>query len=131
METAKKVCKRTPIKFDHFPSLRELDELIYQCNLERPQSATRYEPFISKRAPGTPACLEALFRMIEDGNTENGAFQWGMQYCGFKTDKELFDSYELWCKGEADPKRKFLDGQPFMSFVHLPAHEKKLSKLVA
>lgn len=121
VESAKKVCERIPLKSDNFPSIREINETIHWVLLEKPRAKVKKEDdWVSTQAPGTPACLEALFLMIKHGETECGAFLYGKKYVGLN-DKDLFDAYELWDAGKVYEKTRNLAGIPFFAKFHDPS----------
>lgn len=99
-----KVCNRIPIKYDNFPSMREVAEVIFHV---KQYSGTRdYRPpvaWCSQRAPGTPAWLEAMFNIFERGDSQHNAFNIAMT-CFQLSDKDFFDAYELFLEGKVLPK---------------------------
>lgn len=115
------VLRRLPKKYESFPSLSEIHETIYQIKLSRKMKEPEVKEvvWVSKRAPGTPACVEAVFLLLEQGKSELSHFDYGKRFCGFKTDKQLFDAYEAFVDGKIHPDFKEmyegLMGLPFIS----------------
>lgn len=72
---------------------------------ERPKKATKpWRPrWQSSRAPGTPQSLEALFEMMNRGNTGTGAFRFARAHFGYLTDEDLWSCYESWLDGKLNP----------------------------
>ncbi len=58
--------------------------------------------WISRRAPGTPQSLEALFDLINKGNLGTGAFRFARDNFQYLNDEELWQAYEMWCDGKFD-----------------------------
>lgn len=104
LSQVKQVCDRIPLKFDLFPSMREISEVI--ADIKRYGTPNPYKKeirWVSSRAPGTPACIEALFDWYEQGNPKPKAFEFGLRYCKLN-DKEFFDAYELFVQGKVHEK---------------------------
>lgn len=95
--------ERLPMHFDIFPSIAQLEQFQEQF-IPKPAPVTQADrPFwVSARAPGTPASVEALFAMIEGNMTNSGAFAAGLNYCRITEDR-LWLYYEAWTRGEVHP----------------------------
>jgi hypothetical protein len=70
----------------------------------KPKSATK--PWIpqwqSKKAPGTPQALEAIFEIMNKGNSGTGAFKFARQMFAYLSDEELWHAHDEWCEGRFD-----------------------------
>lgn len=62
----------------------------------------RHLTWVSKRAPGTPQSLEALFDMMNKGNMGTGAFKFARGLFQYLTDDHLWSAYEMWVEGKFD-----------------------------
>lgn len=97
LENVSQKLDKIPLNYDRFPSMKDIDKIFPPFKEYVPPEDT--EMWVSKRAPGTPACFEALFKKIESGDTETKAFKWGIRYCKVSEDT-LFEAYGKWCEGE-------------------------------
>ncbi len=57
----------------------------------------------SKKAPGTPPALEAIFEMIQSGKTDSKAFEIARATQKCFNDAELWEAYVAWTEGRIHP----------------------------
>lgn len=71
----------------------------------KPKSKTKpWRPgWQSRIAPGTPQNLEALFDMINKGNSGTGAFKFARSLFEYLTDEDIWQAYDHWIEGKLDP----------------------------
>lgn len=91
--------------------MREINEVIYEVKQYSSKKPVKEERWVSTRAPGTPACVEALFDMYEQGKADKPSFQFGLNYTRL-TEKEFFDAYEMFLEGKVMEKIARLDHLP-------------------
>jgi len=100
---AEKLMEMIPKNFDVFPSLSQIEEAIPSFRVKPVISSDLDKPWTSRKAPGTPASVEALFMLIEKGLTNCSAFSVGMRYIR-ATEKELWVWFESWTEGKVHPE---------------------------
>lgn len=101
-----KICAVSPTRFNSFPSLRQLEDMIREFKIPVPPPK-RYDhrPWVSTRAPGTPPHMEALFLMIEQGKTKTGAFTMKLKNVRM-TEDVVWACYEEWSHGRVHEELK-------------------------
>jgi len=78
-------------------------------------------PWISKRAVGTPASVEALFVLIEKGLTNSSVFRTGLRYLR-ATEEDVDRWFKLWLVGKVHPEleeRKKELNSPWLEVIAL------------
>ena len=101
---AQRMLEQMPRDFDIYPSIAQIEE--YQKQFVRPKEVPQAHPinfWESTRAPGTPARLEAIFLMIENGHTNSGAFVSGLLYNNL-TGEKAWEYHDSWARGEIHPE---------------------------
>jgi hypothetical protein len=91
------------LKYRTFPALKDFAVEFPLPKKEKVEEKTFV--WTSSKAPGTPASVECLFLMIEEGRTETTGFKYGLQHTGFNED-ELFEMYADWQQGKLNARLK-------------------------
>ena len=110
------------LKYQTFPFMGEIEKDIVLIERARKYQYTektwvkqKDQPWVSTQAAGTPAQAEALFNLIKKGATKGTGFDL-LRKCklfGNLTDKQVWDCYDAWCKGEIHDSLKLLIDDPF------------------
>lgn len=101
-------------RHENFPSMFTLEAEFKRFENKRWESANpnrtairkKNEPWVSQRAPGTPATAEVLFDMIRASRTETGAFQRARSLYAHLSDEQLWDCFGYWSQGKIHPLLK-------------------------
>lgn len=100
---ADQVCLEIPKRFDVFPSLRELQTLIEDL---RPADNLKFiqpeKSWVSERAPGIPAVLEAICEHFMQGTIDKPYVARMIRYSGYPLD-DLWEIYCEWVEGRLHP----------------------------
>lgn len=98
-----------PIHYDKFPTMKEFAVIFPK---RRPKLHVVQDVEWKSSVPGTPASVEALFNMIDKGETETGKFRFGLRYVGLN-EESLFAAYEDFKNGKISESIKHLNGKRF------------------
>lgn len=106
-KTADLVLKNIESEFDRFPTIAQIAQRAKMIRMNEVIAIKPMEekPWVSKKAPGTPASIEALFLMIEVNKTESKAFKFGQKFTGLD-DEILWECYQNWQDGKIHPRLK-------------------------
>ena len=99
---AEQLLKYLPSRYDVFPSLAAIEVEIPKFVTAKPKVSEAEKPWVSKRAPGTPASIEAMFILIENNQTESVAFKRHLSRLKVSED-EIMRWYESWFSGKVHP----------------------------
>jgi len=100
---------KIPLEYKDFPSMKDFNN-IFPVIAKR-QSKLQEIVWESK-VKGTPAAVEALFNMIERGETETGKFRYGLKHCSLN-EEQLFAHYEKFVLGECDESLLYINRKGF------------------
>ena len=117
-KTTNLLLKNIEAEFDRFPTIAQIAEKAKLIKRNEAVSIKQPEEklWVSTKAPGTPASVEALFNMIERNETESKAFKFGQRFVRLDEDT-LWACYQDWQAGKIHPRLKNYRERPVTRIV--------------
>lgn len=103
LSVVKRVLDLSSVRFDSFPSLKDLAELIREVRGEHKFALYQKDPlWVSTKVPGMPAILEALCEHFSRGTIDREYVKNMIEFSGFNLD-QLWAIYEAWYDNKLHP----------------------------